>query len=69
MSEPQWERVQLRELPLRLPSSLLAGLLCSTVINYAIAGFLGARLSDYLTPVRLDAAVGISMIAMALAAA
>jgi putative Ca2+/H+ antiporter (TMEM165/GDT1 family) len=64
------DRTQLLTLMLaaeyRKPWPILAGILCSTVINYAIAGFLGARLSDYLTPLRLDAAVGISMIAMAL---
>jgi putative Ca2+/H+ antiporter (TMEM165/GDT1 family) len=64
------DRTQLLALMLaaryRRPWPILGGILCSTLANYAIAGFLGARLSRFLTPARLDAAVGISMIAMAL---
>lgn len=48
------------------PWPILAGVLCATVGNHAAAAFLGERLGRFLTPRMLDAAVGISMIAMAL---
>jgi putative Ca2+/H+ antiporter (TMEM165/GDT1 family) len=45
---------------------ILAGILCATLLNHAIAGFIGTRLGAFLTPSRLDLAVGISMVLMAL---
>lgn len=50
----------------RKPWPILAGVLCATVANHAAAGLIGSRLGRFLTPSRLDWAVGISMIAMAL---
>src|SRR5262249_8488302 len=38
----------------------------ATLANHAIAGIVGVRLGHFLTPTRLDAVVGISMIGMAL---
>ena len=64
------DRTQLLALVLaahyRRPWPIIAGVLCATVINHAVAGFIGAHLGQYLTPARLDAIVGISMIGMAL---
>jgi putative Ca2+/H+ antiporter (TMEM165/GDT1 family) len=64
------DRTQLLALVLaahyRKPWPILAGILCATLANHAVAGFIGARLGHYLTPSRLDLIVGISMIAMAL---
>lgn len=64
------DRTQLLSLMLaahyRKPWPILAGVLCATVANHAAAGFVGARLARFLTPSRLDWAVGISMLAMAL---
>ena len=64
------DRTQLLSLMLaaryRRPWPILAGVLCATLANHALAGFLGARLGRFLTPTLLDAAVGVSMLAMAL---
>jgi Ca2+/H+ antiporter, TMEM165/GDT1 family len=64
------DRTQLLALVLaahyRRPWAIVAGVFCSTLVNHAVAGFVGARLGHYLTPSRLDAIVGFSMIAMAL---
>lgn len=64
------DRTQLLSLMLaahyRRPWPILAGVLCATLANHAAAGFIGARLGRFLTPTVLDAAVGISLIAMAL---
>jgi putative Ca2+/H+ antiporter (TMEM165/GDT1 family) len=64
------DRTQLLALVLaahyRKPWPILAGILCATLANHAVAGFIGARLGNTLTPSRLDLIVGISMIAMAL---
>jgi putative Ca2+/H+ antiporter (TMEM165/GDT1 family) len=64
------DRTQLLALMLaarfRRPWPILAGVLCATIANHAIAAFIGQRLGSLLTPRILDAAVGVSMIAMAL---
>ena len=64
------DRTQLLALVLaahyRKPWAILAGILCATLANHAVAGFVGAHLRSYLTPSRLDLIVGVSMIAMAL---
>lgn len=64
------DRTQLLSLVLaaryRRPWPILAGVLCATLANHAVAGLIGARLGHYLTPARLDAAVGAGMIGMAL---
>ncbi len=64
------DRTQLLSLVLaarfRRPWPILAGVLCATLANHAAAAFIGQRLGHALTPRILDAAVGISMIAMAL---
>ncbi|HEY2036307.1 MAG TPA: TMEM165/GDT1 family protein [Steroidobacteraceae bacterium] len=64
------DRTQLLSLMLaarfRRPWPILAGVLCATIANHAIAAFIGQRLGSLLTPRILDAAVGVSMIAMAL---
>ena len=50
----------------RRPWPILAGVLCATIANHAVAAFIGQRLGRTLTPRILDAAVGVSMFAMAL---
>jgi putative Ca2+/H+ antiporter (TMEM165/GDT1 family) len=64
------DRTQLLSLMLaahyRRPWPILAGVLCATLANHAVAGLIGARLGRFLTPTVLDAVVGASMIAMAL---
>ena len=64
------DRTQLLSLMLaarfRRPWPILAGVLCATIANHAVAAFIGQRLGHALTPRILDAAVGVSMIAMAL---
>lgn len=64
------DRTQLLSLLLaarfRRPWPILAGVLFATVANHAAAAFIGARLGRFLTPRILDAAVGLSMVAMAL---
>ena len=64
------DRTQLLSLMLaaryRRPWPILAGVLCATLANHQLAGLLGVRLGRFLTPALLDAAVGISLIGMAL---
>ena len=64
------DRTQLLSLMLaarfRRPWPILAGVLCATVANHAVAAFIGQRIGRALTPQVLDAAVGVSMILMAL---
>lgn len=64
------DRTQLLALVLaarfRRPWPIVAGILCATLASHAVAGFIGARLGHYLTPARVDAVVGVSMIGMAL---
>jgi putative Ca2+/H+ antiporter (TMEM165/GDT1 family) len=50
----------------RQPLPILAGMLCATVANHAVAGLLGVWIGHQLSPRILDAAVGVSMVAMAL---
>ena len=50
----------------RKPWPIVAGVLCATLANHGVAGLLGAWFGKLLTPAMLDAAVGVSMIAMAL---
>jgi putative Ca2+/H+ antiporter (TMEM165/GDT1 family) len=50
----------------RRPWPILAGVLCATLANHLLAGLIGVRLGQFLAPAMLDAAVGISMIGMAL---
>jgi putative Ca2+/H+ antiporter (TMEM165/GDT1 family) len=63
------DRTQLLSLMLaarfRRPWPILAGVLCATLANHAAAALIGQRLGRALTPRILDAAVGISMTAMA----
>jgi putative Ca2+/H+ antiporter (TMEM165/GDT1 family) len=64
------DRTQLLSLLLatrfRRPWPILAGVLCATLVNHALAGFVGAWIGHQLTPAFLDIAVGISMVVMAL---
>ena len=64
------DRTQLLSLMLaahyRRPWPILAGVLCATLANHALAAVIGVRLGRFLTPARLDVAVGVSMILMAL---
>ena len=64
------DRTQLLALVLaahyRKPWPILGGVFCATLANHAAAGLIGSYLGAYLTPARLDAVVGISMIGMAL---
>ncbi len=64
------DRTQLLSLMLaahyRRPWPILAGVLCATLANHLLAGLLGVRIARFLTPALLDAAVGLSMIGMAL---
>jgi Ca2+/H+ antiporter, TMEM165/GDT1 family len=64
------DRTQLLSLLLatrfRRPWPILAGVLCATLANHALAGFVGAWIGHQLTPAILDVAVGISMVVMAL---
>jgi putative Ca2+/H+ antiporter (TMEM165/GDT1 family) len=64
------DRTQLLALVLaaryRKPWPIIAGILCATLANHAVAGLIGAQAGKLLTPARLDAVVGISMIGMAL---
>ena len=45
---------------------IIAGVLLATLANHLLAGLIGVRLGRFLTPAMLDAAVGISLIGMAL---
>jgi len=64
------DRTQLLALVLaahyRKPWPILAGVFCATLANHAAAGLIGTYFGRYLTPARLDAVVGISMLGMAL---
>jgi putative Ca2+/H+ antiporter (TMEM165/GDT1 family) len=64
------DRTQLLALVLaaryRKPWPIIAGILCATLANHALAGLIGAQAGKLLTPARLDAVVGISMMGMAL---
>ena len=64
------DRTQLLSLMLaahyRKPWPILAGVLCATLANHLLAGLVGVRLGQYLSPALLDAAVGVSMLGMAL---
>jgi Ca2+/H+ antiporter, TMEM165/GDT1 family len=64
------DRTQLLALVLaaryRKPWPIVAGVLCATLVNHGLAGLIGALLGRQLRPALLDAAVGVSMIAMAL---
>jgi putative Ca2+/H+ antiporter (TMEM165/GDT1 family) len=64
------DRTQLLTLMLaaqyRKPWQILAGVLCATLANHALAGLIGVRLGGLLTPGLLDAVVGTSLIGMAL---
>jgi len=64
------DRTQLLALVLaaryRKPWPIVAGVLCATLANHAAAGLIGSLLGRQLRPALLDAAVGVSMIAMAL---
>lgn len=64
------DRTQLLSLVLsaryRKPWPILAGILLATVANHALAGLVGVWFGKLLAPRLLNAAVGISMIGMAL---
>ncbi len=64
------DRTQLLSLMLaahyRRPWPILAGVLCATLANHALAALVGVRLGRILSPAVLDAVVGVSMIGMAL---
>jgi putative Ca2+/H+ antiporter (TMEM165/GDT1 family) len=64
------DRTQLLSLVLaaryRRPWPIIAGILCATLANHAVAGVIGVWFGSLLKPHTLDIAVGISMIAMAL---
>jgi Ca2+/H+ antiporter, TMEM165/GDT1 family len=63
------DRTQLLSLLLatqfRRPWPIMAGIFVATIANHALAGLIGVWIGRFLTPVMLDAAVGVSMIAMA----
>jgi putative Ca2+/H+ antiporter (TMEM165/GDT1 family) len=63
------DRTQLLSLVLsakfRKPWPIIAGIFLATLANHALAGLLGVWFGRYLTPVALDATVGVSMIVMA----
>ncbi|MBV9696186.1 MAG: TMEM165/GDT1 family protein [Gammaproteobacteria bacterium] len=50
----------------RKPWPILAGILCATLANHALAAWIGVHLGRFLSAARLDALVGGSMIVMAL---
>ena len=64
------DRTQLLALMLaaryRRPWPILAGVLLATLANHIVAALIGVHLGRFLTPTRLDALVGVSMIGMAL---
>jgi putative Ca2+/H+ antiporter (TMEM165/GDT1 family) len=64
------DRTQLLSLVLaaryRRPWPIIAGILCATLANHALAGFIGVWFGAQLMPRTLDIIVGISMIAMAI---
>jgi putative Ca2+/H+ antiporter (TMEM165/GDT1 family) len=49
----------------RRPWPITAGIFLATLANHALAGLIGVWLGRYLTPPVLDAAVGVSMLALA----
>jgi putative Ca2+/H+ antiporter (TMEM165/GDT1 family) len=64
------DRTQLLSLLLaarfRRPWPIIAGILCATLANHGVAGFVGVWFGSLLQPRTLQVVVGISMIAMAL---
>jgi Ca2+/H+ antiporter, TMEM165/GDT1 family len=64
------DRTQLLSLLLaarfRRPWPIIAGILCATLANHAVAGFVGVWFGSLLKPRTLQVVVGISMVAMAL---
>jgi Ca2+/H+ antiporter, TMEM165/GDT1 family len=64
------DRTQLLSLLLaahyRRPWPIIAGILCATLANHAIAGLVGMWFGSLLKPRTLEIVVGVSMIAMAL---
>src|SRR6266478_5898427 len=50
----------------RRPWPIIAGILCATLANHALAGILGVWFGSLLKPRTLEVVVGISMIAMAI---
>jgi putative Ca2+/H+ antiporter (TMEM165/GDT1 family) len=64
------DRTQLLSLLLatrfRKPWPILAGVFVATLVNHALAGVVGVWIGHRLSPAILDAAVGISMVGMAL---
>jgi len=64
------DRTQLLSLVLaaryRRPWPIIAGILCATLANHAVAGIVGVWFGSLLKARTLDMAVGISMIAMAI---
>ncbi len=64
------DRTQLLSLLLavhyRKPWPILAGVLLATLANHTLAGMIGRWFGKFMTPGLLDAAVGASMLAMAL---
>jgi len=64
------DRTQLLSLVLaarfRRPWPIAAGVLCATLASHVLAGLIGAWFGRQLRPQLLDAAVGLSMIAMSL---
>ncbi len=64
------DRTQLLSLLLaarfRRPWPIIAGILCATLANHGVAGFIGVWFGTLLKPRTLQIVVGISMIAMAL---
>jgi putative Ca2+/H+ antiporter (TMEM165/GDT1 family) len=64
------DRTQLLALVLvakyRQPWPIIGGILVATIANHLAAGLIGAWFGNLLTPVVLDAVVGISMLGMAL---
>ena len=50
----------------RRPWPILAGVLCAALASNVVAALIGERLGHFLTPVRLNALVGASLIVMAL---
>lgn len=64
------DRTQILSLALaahyRKPWPIVAGILCATIANHAIAGLIGTWVGGFLTPRLLNGLVGASMLAMAL---
>jgi Ca2+/H+ antiporter, TMEM165/GDT1 family len=64
------DRTQLLSLLLaarfRRPWPIIAGILCATLANHGVAGFVGVWFGSLLKPRTLQVVVGISMIAMSL---